>query len=108
MTAGWSATSRTYLSTSWAARITRDDPTLNPVMADGHGRRARPRAGPDPRRQRVPHAPARARPAVPRAHQQLDLHPARPGRAAPPHRARRAGGVDLDVVARHRPVPRRP
>jgi NagD protein len=36
--------------------------------------------------------------AVPAAHQQLDLHAPRPRRAAARERARRAGGVDLDLA----------
>ena len=51
-TAGWSATSRTYRFTSWAARATRNDPRAHRVLADGHGRRARERAGRHPRRRR--------------------------------------------------------
>ena len=44
----------------------------------------------DPRRRPLPRAPARARGAVPGAHQQLDLHAARPRRAAAGERARGA------------------
>ena len=46
--------------------------------------------------------------AVPRPHQQLDLHAPRPRGAAAHQRARRAGGGDLDVGARDRRLPRGP
>ena len=85
------------------------EPAPRTHLADRHGRRPRARGGADPRGEGVHRRPARARDPVPRAHQQLDLHPARPARAAAPQqRHRRAGGVDLDVGARDGAVPRRP
>ena len=55
---------------------------------------------------RVPRAVAGARAPVPRPHQQLDLHAARPRGPAARARPRRAGGGDLDLGARHGAVPR--
>ena len=76
------------------------------VMVDGHGRGAGPRGQRPPRCRPLPRRAARARAAVPAAHQQLDLHPARPGGAAAGERARRAGGADLDLGLGDRPLPR--
>ena len=62
----------------------------------------------DPGRGRVHRAAESSRAAVPGAHQQLDLHPARPARPAAAQRHRRSRGVDLDLGAGHGAVPRRP
>ncbi|CAA9416303.1 MAG: Hypothetical NagD-like phosphatase, Actinobacterial subfamily, partial [uncultured Pseudonocardia sp.] len=75
---------------------------------DRHGRRPGARGSAHPRRGRVRHAAARHRHAVPRPHQQLDLHPARPAVPAAVHGYRPAGGGHLDLGAGHRHVPPRP
>ncbi len=69
------------------------DPTRDPLVADGHGRRAGARGAGDPRRRPLPGEPAQARGAVPGADQQLDLHPARPRRPAAGQRPRGARGA---------------
>ena len=83
-----------------------DDLAAARGVADGHGRRARARGARDPGRRPVPRAPERARAAVHAAHQQLDLHAARPRRAAARERARGARGGDLDLRAGDRALPR--
>ena len=90
----------------WAPCPTRPPPRRD--LADRHGRRARARGGPDRRGHRVRRGAEGVRPALPGPDQQLDLHPARPARPAAGQRHRRAGGGDLDLGARHRPVPGRP
>ncbi len=77
-------------------------------LADRHGRRPGARGRADPRRHRLRRRAQGLGEVVPRAHQQLDLHPARPPGAAAGQRDRRARGVDLDLGPRHRAVPRRP
>ena len=66
------------------------------VLDVRHGRRAGPRGQAHPRRRHVHRAAAGHRDTVPRAHQQLDLHPARPAVPAAQHaastsRSRRSG-----------------
>ena len=77
-------------------------------LADRHGRRPRARGGPDPRGHRVRRGAQGVGQEVPGAHQQLDLHPARPARPPARQRDRRARGGDLDLGAGHRRLPRRP
>ena len=77
-------------------------------LADRHGRRARPRGGADPGCPAVHRGAQVVGTPVPGAHQQLDLHAARPAGPAAGQRDRRARGRDLDLGAGHRPVPRRP
>ena len=84
------------------------DPPRDPLLADGHGRRARARGEPDPGRRPLHRRAAPARAAVPAPHQQLDLHAPRPRRAPAHERARGPRGVDLDLRARDRRLPRRP
>ncbi len=80
----------------------------DPLVAHGHGRRARARGAPDARRRRVsaPRSPS-LRP-VPRPDEQLDVHAARSVCAPRGERHRRAGEGDLDLGARDRGLPREP
>ena len=91
-----------------AATLRRRAEPRDPLLADGHGRRARARGAGDPGRRPLPGAPARARAALPRPHQQLDLHPPRPGGAPARQRPRGARGGDLHLGAGHRRLPARP
>src|SRR3954449_1707067 len=79
--------------------------TQDPLMAHGHGRRARARGAGDPGSRPLPEAPARARPALPRSHQQLDLHPPRSVGAPARQRPGGARGLDLHLGAGHRGLP---
>ena len=83
------------------------EPPRDQLLADGHGRGARHRGARDPGRPRVRRPPHRARHPLPRPDQQLDVHAPRPARPAQSQWARPAGGGDLDLGARHRPLPGR-
>ena len=78
------------------------------VLAHRHGRRAGPRGEGAARRRRVPRAAGREAAPVPGAHQQLDLHAARPRRPAGPRGLQRARGVDLDLGAGDGGLPAHP
>ena len=103
-------TSRRSATTSRRRPSTHDAPrpARDPLLALGHGRRARARGHRDPGGGGVRPRAARRRAPVPRADQQLDLHAAGPARAARRLRDRPARGRHLDLGAGHRAVPHRP
>ena len=80
-------------------------PVRDPVLADRHGRRPRPRGDRHPGSGGVHRPGGRAGPALPRHDQQLDLHAPRPRGAAADERPRRPRGPHLDLGAGHRAVP---
>ena len=85
------------------------DPRRHRMLADRHGRRARPREHPDPRRGRAAAAVARrrARPFLVLTNNSI-FTPRDSERAAARVRAGRARGVDLDLGPRDRGLPAQP